>query len=481
MAHASVVDATLLDSLAFTIDGRAVAGDDGHVEVIDPALGTSFTRAPRASLAQLDAAVDAAARAFQHWQHSGDDARREALTRIADAIDSDAEVLAELVVREQGKPLALARMEVGGAAAWTRAAAALTLPVETIESGPGKRIELHRKPLGVVGSITPWNWPLLIAVWHLMPALRAGNTVVIKPSPLTPLSTLRLVSLMARVLPPGVVNSVLGDAPLGQAMADHPGIQKLVFTGSTRTGQDIMRRGAGNLKRLTLELGGNDAGIILPGTDIDVIAEGLFATAFLNMGQTCAALKRLYVHSSQYAQVCERLVQIAERQVLGSGLRDGISFGPVQNAAQLQRVIDLVDDARRLGGRVLCGGQQEPGDGYFYPPTIIAGLDDDARVVCEEQFGPVLPVLAYRDIDEAVARANASPFGLGGSVWGSDIEQALAVAGRLECGTVWINGHAEVLPHCPFGGCKLSGYGVEFGLEGLLEYTRPQLFNINLG
>ena len=362
--------------------------------------------------------------------------------------------------------------------AWTRAAAALEIPVEVIEAREGKRIELHRKPLGVVGSITPWNWPLMIAVWHIMPALRAGNAVVIKPSPFTPLSTLRLVQIMAAVLPAGLVNSVVGEAEVGQAMAEHPGIAKLVFTGSTRTGQDIMRRAAGNLKRLTLELGGNDAAIVLPGTDTAAIAEGLFATAFLNMGQTCAALKRLYVHESQVDAVCEQLAAIAARQVLGGGLEPGVTFGPVQNAPQLARVEALVEDARAQGARIVCGGQRLDRPGYFYAPTIVACLSNGTRLVDEEQFGPVLPVIAYRTVDEAVALANASSMGLGGSVWG-EVQAATALAPRLECGTVWVNGHAEVLPHCPFGGSKMSGVGVEFGLDGLLEYTQPQLLNIN--
>ncbi|AVR88206.1 aldehyde dehydrogenase family protein [Thauera aromatica] len=461
------------------IDGRAVAGERGTLPVIDPALGEPFAECPSASSAQLDAAVAAANRAFAQWQHSSCEERRALLLKIADRIEHNAPELAEIIVREQGKPLALAQMEVGGAVAWTRATAALELPVEVIEDSPTKRIELHRRPLGVVGSITPWNWPLMIAVWHIMPALRAGNTVVIKPSELTPLNTLRLVELIAEVAPPGVVNVVAGGGALGRDMSGHAGIRKIVFTGSTPTGQDIMRNAAGTLKRLTLELGGNDAGIVLPGADIDAVAEGVFQSAFLNMGQTCAALKRLYVHESQYEQMCARLAAIAARQKVGNGLEEGVSFGPIQNRDQFELVCELVDDARAAGARILCGGEPLPGKGYFYPPTIVADITDGTRLVDEEQFGPVLPVIRYATVDEAVLRANASDNGLGGSVWSSDIEQARAVAARLECGTVWINGHAEVLPHCPFGGCKMSGFGVEFGLEGLLEYTRPQLFNIN--
>lgn len=465
---------------SLVIDGRKVAGDRGTLPVIDPALGEAFAECPNASPAQLDEAVAAAGRAFEQWQHSTCAERRALLEAIAARIEQNAPELAEIIVREQGKPLALAHVEVGGAVAWTRATAALELPVELIEDRPGKRIELHRRPLGVVGSITPWNWPLMIAVWHIMPALRAGNAVVIKPSELTPLNTLRLVELIDEVAPPGLVNAVAGGGALGREISGHPGIQKIVFTGSTRTGQDIMRNAADTLKRLTLELGGNDAGIVLPGTDIGAIAEGVFGSAFLNMGQTCAALKRLYVHESQYEDMCRHLVAIAARQKVGNGLDEGTSFGPIQNRDQFERVCELVEDARAAGARILCGGEPLPGKGYFYPPTLVADIADGTRLVDEEQFGPVLPVIRYRDVDEAVRLANASTNGLGGSVWSGDPEAARAVANRLECGTVWINGHAEVLPHCPFGGCKMSGFGVEFGLEGLLEYTRPQLLNINL-
>lgn len=465
---------------SLVIDGRKVAGDRGTLPVIDPALGEAFAECPNASPAQLDEAVAAAGRAFEQWQHSTCAERRALLEAIAARIEQNAPELAEIIVREQGKPLALAHMEVGGAVAWTRATAALELPVEVIEDRPGKRIELHRRPLGVVGSITPWNWPLMIAVWHIMPALRAGNAVVIKPSELTPLNTLRLVELIDEVAPLGLVNAVAGGGALGREISGHPGIHKIVFTGSTRTGQDIMRNAADTLKRLTLELGGNDAGIVLPGTDIGAIAEGVFGSAFLNMGQTCAALKRLYVHESQYEDMCRHLVAIAARQKVGNGLDEGTSFGPIQNRDQFERVCELVEDARAAGARILCGGEPLPGKGYFYPPTLVADIADGTRLVDEEQFGPVLPVIRYRDVDEAVRLANASTNGLGGSVWSDDPEAARAVANRLECGTVWINGHAEVLPHCPFGGCKMSGFGVEFGLEGLLEYTRPQLLNINL-
>ncbi len=462
------------------IDGQAVAGDRGTIPVINPATEEIFAECPTASTEQLNQAVTAAERAFRSWRFTSAGERRSMLNAIADRIEQNAPELAELVVKEQGKPLALAQMEVGGAVVWTRATAELDLPVEVIEDSPGKRIELHRKPLGVVGSITPWNWPLMIAVWHIMPALRAGNTVVVKPSPNTPFNTIRLIEIINEVVPPGVVNIVAGGGGLGREMSRHTGIQKIVFTGSTPTGQDIMRNAADNLKRLTLELGGNDAGIILPDVDVDQVAEGIFQAAFLNMGQTCAALKRLYVHESIHDALCDRLARIAAAQRVGDGLQSDVTFGPIQNRDQYQLVCELVEDAKANGGRIHSGGEPLPGPGYFYPPTIVSNVTDGMRIVDEEQFGPVLPVIRYSDIEDAVARANASESGLGGSVWSSDIDRAREIAARLECGTVWINGHAEVLPHCPFGGCKMSGFGVEFGQEGLREYTAPQLVNINL-
>ncbi len=467
------------DTIQLTINGKSAAGAAGQFDVINPATELSVAQAPLASVAQLDEAVAAAGTAFKTWQHSSHEQRQTLIHRIADTIEQHADELAEIIVQEQGKPLFLANIEVQGALAWTRYTADLDIPVEVIEDSPNKRIENHRKPLGVVASITPWNWPLMIAIWHIIPALRSGNTVVCKPSGLTPLNTLRLVELMNEVLPAGVVNIVTGEAEIGNAISAHQGIQKVVFTGSTATGQRIMESAASNLKRLTLELGGNDAAIVLPGADIDAIAEGLFQTSFLNMGQTCACLKRLYVHESQYQAVCDKLVELAQAQTIGDGMAAATTFGPVQNANQLRIVSELVDDAAVNGGKILCGGEALSGNGYFYPPTIVANVSNGIRLVDEEQFGPALPVIAYSDIDDAIRMANDCSVGLGGSVWGKDPDAAQQVASQLECGTVWINGHAEVLPHAPFGGCKMSGFGVEFGLDGLLEYTRPQIININ--
>lgn len=461
------------------INGVQVAGENGQFDVINPATGTAFAQCPAGSLAQLDQAVAAAQAAFKTWRHSTHVLRCERLLAIAEAIEQDADALARLIVLEQGKPLELALSEVMGAAAWTRYAAAQQIPVELVEETPTQRVELHRKPLGVVASITPWNWPVMIAVWHIMPALRAGNCVISKPSSLTPLSTLRLVDIIARHLPHGVINCVTGEQGFGSAITSHPGIQKIVFTGSTATGQSVMRGAAGNLKRLTLELGGNDAAIVLPGTPVEEVAEAIFQAAFLNMGQTCAALKRLYVHESQYSAFADALTRIAARQVVGDGLAPGVTFGPVQNLEQLQLVEALVADAREHGARVLCGGARLERPGFFYPPTLVADVTDGQRLVDEEQFGPVLPLIAYQDVEDVLRRANAGDMGLGGSVWGPDVEQATALASRLESGVAWVNCHARIQPNTPFGGSKMSWFGVEFGLEGLLEFTGQQLLFVH--
>lgn len=458
------------------IGGEAVVAD-GSFAVSNPATGEIVGYAPDAGAAELDAAVAAAAEAFKGWSATDDATRAAACHAIADKIEAHAEELAHLITLEQGKPLAGigSRFEVQGAVGWSHYTAGLSLAPEILASGEGGNVEKIRKPLGVVGSITPWNWPLLIAVWHILPAIRSGCTVVSKPSPFTPLSTLRLVALMNEVLPPGVVNIVTGDdsaSKLGALMSAHPGIRKIVFTGSTPTGQSIMRSAAETLKRLTLELGGNDAGIVLPDVDPVAIAEGLFWGAFINAGQTCAALKRLYVHADVYDAVCEALTAYVAKVSVGNGLDDGVMLGPISNKMQFDKVVALVESAKAKG-RVLIGG--EPGEGLFFPPTLIADLANGDPLVDQEQFGPVLPIIKYTDIEAVIAAANANPAGLGGSVWSADPQQARAIASRLECGTVWINQHGMIRPDAPFGGTKMSGLGVEFAQDGLHEYTDLQI------
>jgi acyl-CoA reductase-like NAD-dependent aldehyde dehydrogenase len=464
-----------MDTPALIIDGKRRTTTRTQT-VLNPSTGAPVGQMPMATTADLDSAVEAASRAFRSWSTASDETRRAACHAIATKIEQHAEELAQLVTQEQGKPLngLGSRFEIGGVVAWTRHTADLKLEPEVLQDTDAGRIELHRKPIGVVGSITPWNWPLLIASWHIVPAVRTGNTVVIKPSPHTPLSTLRMVELINEVLPPGVVNAISGEDSLGAAMSAHPGIHKMVFTGSSRTGRKVMESAAQTLKRLTLELGGNDAGIVLPDADPKAIAPGLFWGAFINGGQTCAALKRLYVHESLYDRVCEELVAFAKTVPMGDGFDEKSQLGPIQNRMQFDRVAELVEDAKRHGGRVLCGGQPAGGAGYFYPITLVADVSDGVRLVDEEQFGPVLPIIRYSNTDEIVARANDNPNGLGGSVWSSDPVKARSLAMQLECGTAWVNKHGGIQPNAPFGGVKQSGIGVEFGAEGLKEYTTVQ-------
>ncbi|WP_417624503.1 aldehyde dehydrogenase family protein [Paremcibacter congregatus] len=457
------------------INGAAVPTAD-HFDIFNPATGDLLGRCPVATEAQLNDAVAAAKAAFQSWRLVSDADRKAACHAMGQVIEDHAEELAKLLTQEQGKPLngLGSRFEIGGCQAWTHYTADLELPVEVIQDNEEGRVELHRKPVGVVGSITPWNWPLMIAIWHVIPAIRSGNTVVIKPSPFTPLSTLRLVELISGVLPKGVLNVVAGRDNLGQLMSEHKDIQKIVFTGSCATGEKIMASAAPTLKRLTLELGGNDAGIVLPDVDAKAIAEGLFWGAFINGGQTCAALKRLYVHEDVYEDVCAALAEFAGNIPMGEGLDENMILGPVQNKMQYDKVKGLVDDAVAQGARVLLGANPQEGPGYFYPATLLADVSDGMRVVDEEQFGPVLPIIKYSNIEDAIARSNASDNGLGGSIWSTDLERAKALAAELECGSAWINKHGMIQPNVPFGGVKGSGIGVEFGEEGLKEYTTIQ-------
>lgn len=471
-------------NIPLIINGQAV-NPPKTFDVINPATGAPFVSVAASDLSHLDAAVAAARAAFPLWSHTPDEQRQSLLHAIGDALEQNMPALMELVTKETGKPLnglngVGAGMEVGGSVTWIHATAALTLPVELIQDNEEARVEVHRKPLGVVGSITPWNWPLLIAIWHVIPALRAGNTVVIKPSALTPVATARFVELANELLPPGVLNIVTArsDSGVGSAIAKHPGIDKIVFTGSTATGKRIMQDASANVKRLTLELGGNDAGIVLSDVDPKTVAPKLFGAGFHNNGQTCACLKRLYVHASIYKELCAELAQRAKAAIVGDGLNPTTELGPVQNKAQLRYIDELADDARAHGGRILSGGHARNGDGYFFEPTIVADVTDGIRLVDEEQFGPILPVIRYSDINDAVQRANASVNGLGGSVWSSNVEKATELASRLECGTAWVNEHGAIQPNAPFGGVKQSGIGVEFGRYGLEEYTSIQTLKV---
>jgi acyl-CoA reductase-like NAD-dependent aldehyde dehydrogenase len=465
-----------MQEFALTIDGKSVAGEK-FFGVVNPASGKVFARAADATRGQLDAAMDAAQRAFRAWSRD-EKARREALQRCAAAIQAAAADLAKILTQEQGKPLPKALGEVMGSSVWFQYTAGLTIPVEVLQDDANARIEVRRRPLGVVGAITPWNYPLLLAVWKIAPALLAGNTLVLKPSPFTPLSSLRLGEILRDVLPPGVFNVVSGGDELGAWVTSHPAVRKISFTGSIETGKKIALAAAPDLKRMTLELGGNDAAIVLPDVDPKAVADKLFWGAFENSGQICSAIKRLYVHESIYRPLVQELAERAKAVKLGDGLEPDVQLGPVNNQPQFRRVIELVDEARAAGGKVHAGGTPFEGGGYFYPPTLVTDVAEGVRLVDEEQFGPALPVISYRDVDDAIERANATHYGLSGSVWTRDAARGAELAARLECGTAWVNQHLAILPFTPFGGAKWSGIGVENGPWGLLGFTEIQVMNV---
>jgi acyl-CoA reductase-like NAD-dependent aldehyde dehydrogenase len=336
-------------------------------------------------------------------------------------------------------------------------------------------VEVVRRPLGVVAAITPWNFPLVLAAWKIAPALLAGNTMVLKPSPFTPLSTLKMGEILASVLPPGVLNVVSGGDELGSWMTAHPVPRKISFTGSVSTGKRVAAAAAPDLKRVTLELGGNDPAILLDDVDPATVADSVFRQAFANNGQVCSAIKRVYVPEAIYDTVVEALAEKARAAKVGDGTLADTELGPINNKPQFERVSGLVADAIAGGARAAAGGKPMDGPGYFFQPTILADVTDGVRIVDEEQFGPALPVIAYRDIDDALARANATHFGLSGSVWGADPVRAGQVAEQLECGTAWVNTHLALAPHQPFGGAKWSGIGVENGPWGYYGFTELQV------
>ena len=458
------------------IKGKLVSGDE-TMTVINPATEATIVECPKASEAQLNVAVAAAKEAFPAWSATSIEARKKVIGAIADVIEANATELAQLLTQEQGKPLADATGEVFGTAAFFRYFMSLDLPVKVIDDSDGRRVEVHRRPLGVVGAIVPWNFPLILMAFKVPPALIAGNTMVLKPAPTTPLSTLRLGELIKDIVPAGVLNIITDANDLGAPLTAHPDIRKISFTGSTATGAKVMAGAAGLLKRITLELGGNDAGIVMDDVDPKETAPKLFESAFQNNGQVCIAMKRLYVHENIYDEVCDELAKIANETVIGDGSQQGTKLGPLQNKMQYDRVKELIEEAK-TDGNVVSGGEVPDQAGFFIRPTIVRDIREGSRLVDEEQFGPVLPVMSFSNYDEVIERANASPWGLGGSVWSTDLDKAYALAEKMDAGTVWINKHAELDPAIPFGGAKQSGLGNELGEEGLAEFTQLKVINM---
>ena len=463
--------------LSMTIAGKSEASKETF-PVLNPANGQLIADVPECTPELLDAAVTSANEAREPWL-ADPAARSSALLDIAARVEGNLEELAALITKEQGKPLHEAKDELGGAVGELRYYAGLNVPVDTVADTDDLFVQVLRRPVGAIAAITPWNFPLGTAMAKLAPALAAGCTVVLKPSPYTPLSSLRFGELVRDALPPGVLNVVSGNDSLGSMMTSHPLVRMISFTGSVATGKKIAVSAAADVKRVLLELGGNDPAIVLDDADVDAAADGVFANAFANCGQICVAIKRVYAPKALYGQLVDALADRARAARLGDGRDPGTDIGPLCNPAQRDRIQELVGDALHSGIRVATGGAVTDGPGYFYEPTVLAGLNGNERIVVEEQFGPALPIIEYSDLEEAIAEANDSHYGLGASVWTSDPERGRTLAPQVESGTVWVNTHQAGIPGQPFGGLKWSGIGVEGGPWGMLAYTELQAIHTN--
>ncbi|QZD87449.1 aldehyde dehydrogenase family protein [Qipengyuania psychrotolerans] len=460
------------------IDGEMVTTSD-TIEVLNPANEQVIGAVPSCGKEELDRAVAAARRAFKTWKKTSAEERQKVVQGIAAAIKDNADELFRLLTSEQGKPHAQAQQEIYGAAGLAAAQSTLTLD-DVINQDDEQRLSRTRRvPVGVVGGIVPWNFPIMMAIQKIVPALVAGCTIVLKPSPFTPLTTLRIAELIKDVVPAGTVNIITGPDELGPLITEHPDIDKITFTGSTATGKKIMEDASRDLKRITLELGGNDASIVLPDADVEKVAEQLFWSSFSNAGQVCIAAKRIYIHEDIYDDLSKAIADYAKTVVVGDGSQQGTGVGPIQNKKQFERVCELIQDAKDNGYKFLTGGDNDPsGTGYYVPITILDNPPEDARIVAEEQFGPVMPLMKFATVDEAIERANNSDYGLAGAVWTKDTEKGVEIAEQLETGTVWINEFMQLSPFTPFGGHKQSGIGAEYGLDGLKEFTNPQVITV---
>jgi acyl-CoA reductase-like NAD-dependent aldehyde dehydrogenase len=466
-----------MQDLTMTISGKPEASKETF-PVLNPANGQLIAHAPECTPELLDAAVTSANEAREPWL-ADPVARSSALLEIAARVEGNLEELAALITEEQGKPLHESKDELGGAVGDLRYYAGLNVPVDTVADTDDLVVQVLRRPVGAIAAITPWNFPLGTAMSKLAPALAAGCTVVLKPSPYTPLSSLRFGELVRDALPPGVLNVVSGNDSLGSLMTSHRLVRMISFTGSVATGKKIAVTAAADVKRVLLELGGNDPAIVLDDADVDAAADGVFANAFANCGQICVAIKRVYAPKALYGQLVDALADRARAARLGDGGDPGTDIGPLCNPAQRDRIQELVGDALQSGIRVATGGAVTDGPGYFYEPTVLAGLNGSERIVVEEQFGPALPIIEYSEIGEVIAEANDSHYGLGASVWTSDPERGRTLAPQVESGTVWVNTHQAGIPGQPFGGLKWSGIGVEGGPWGMLAYTELQAIHTN--
>lgn len=458
------------------INGRLVNGST-EAPVINPATGEVFAQRPVASLQQLDEAVSAAKAAQPGWAALSYADRRAVLEKVADRIEAATEDLATVLTQEQGKPLRDSRGEIGLLVATIREFCKMELRVEVIEDSATNRVEAHYRPFGVVAAIVPWNFPLGLIGNKLPPALLAGNTMVIKPASNTPLSAVLLGEVIADVVPAGVLNILCDNGGLGGPLSEHPDVAKVAFTGSTETGKHVAAAAIDGLKRVTLELGGNDPAIVLDDVDVKAVARDIFATSFANTGQVCYAIKRVYAQSAIYDELCAEIARLADAAVLGNGLDDATQYGPMQNKKQYETVKRYLEIARR-DGTIIAGGQVLDGPGLFIRPTVVRDITPQSELVTEEQFGPVLPIVKVADENEALGYANDSIYALGGSVWSGNPARAAKVAARLEAGNIWINQHLRLAPHIPLSPAKQSGIGTELTLDGLKDFAQMIVIDV---
>lgn len=460
------------------INGEMVENGE-WLDVVNPANEEVIGQVPACGKGELDRAVAAAREAFKSWKKTSFEERQAACMAISGAIKENADELFRLLTSEQGKPHEQAKGEIFGAAGMSAAQSTLKLEDVVNEDSDARLSRTRRVPVGVVGGIVPWNFPVMMAIQKIVPALMSGCTIVLKPSPFTPLTTLRIAELIADKVPAGTVNIITGEDSLGPLITSHPDIDKITFTGSTATGKKIMEGASADLKRITLELGGNDASIVLPDADPKQVAEHLFWSSFSNAGQICVAAKRIYIHEDIYDELSAALVEYAKTVKVGDGSQQGTGVGPIQNKKQFDRVCELIEDAKENGYKFLVGGDVDPsGSGYYVPITIMDNPPEDARIVAEEQFGPVMPLMKFSTEDEVIQRANNSDYGLAGAVWTGNPDKGVEIAEQLETGTVWVNEYLHLSPFAPFGGHKQSGFGAEYGLDGLKEFTYPQVITV---
>ncbi|PSN66689.1 aldehyde dehydrogenase-like protein [Corynespora cassiicola Philippines] len=440
---------------------------------IDPATGEPGPEVPVCTTAEVDRAMEAAQAGFAVWSEVPASERQKAVLAYADALEAEKDAFSQMLVKEQGKPLVFAQMELDLSVHWIRTMAKLELPEEKLVEDD-KEIIVRYTPLGVCVGIVPWNYPVLLAVGKIAPALLTGNSIVIKPSPFTPACGLKLCELAQQFFPPGVIQGLSGGDDLGPMLTAHPVPAKISFTGSTFTGKKVMESASKTLKRVTLELGGNDPAIVFEDVDIPQVAERVAGLAFLNSGQICIALKRIFVQASIADKFLDALVAATKKLKLGPGNEPDVYLGPIQNSMQYERVKGFFSDIDKEKWKVAVGGKNPEGPGYFITPTIIDRPDESSRIVREEPFGPIVPFLTFKGEADAVKKANDTNMGLGASVWTADIERGNRVARKIQAGNVWVNTHFELDPRVPFGGHKESGIGTEWGLGGMKSYCNSQ-------